>query len=89
MTVVTWLVVGAVIGWIASRVLRTDTRQGVILNVVVGMVGAWFGGWLLSPLVGAGAMNHGSLGPPDLLVSFVGAVVLLILVNLVRKVTAQ
>ena len=45
-----WLVVGGLIGWLASIIMRTDAQQGIILNIVVGIVGAILGGWLIGPL---------------------------------------
>ena len=80
-----WIVVGGVIGWIASLIMRTDGQQGMILNIVVGLVGALLGGWLISPLVGAGTINDGSFNMASLGVSLVGAVILLAIVNLVRR----
>ncbi len=52
MNFIIWLVVGGLIGWIASKIMRTDAQQGVFLNIVVGIVGSMLGGWLISPLVG-------------------------------------
>ena len=63
-----WLVVGGVIGWIASLIMKTDAQQGLLLNIVVGIVGALIGGWLLSPLVGAGTLNQGDFSVAGLLV---------------------
>jgi uncharacterized membrane protein YeaQ/YmgE (transglycosylase-associated protein family) len=80
-----WLIVGGVIGWIASLIMKTDAQQGLVLNVVVGIVGALIGGWLLSPLVGAGTLNQGDFSLPGLLVSLVGAIILLFVVNLIRR----
>jgi uncharacterized membrane protein YeaQ/YmgE (transglycosylase-associated protein family) len=80
-----WLVVGGVIGWIASLIMKTDAQQGLALNVVVGIVGALIGGWLISPLVGAGTLNQGDFSLAGLLVSLVGAIILLFIVNLIRR----
>ena len=80
-----WLVVGGLIGWIASKIMNTDAQQGVILNVVVGIVGAFIGGMLISPLVGVPTINQNALSLGALLVSLVGAVILLAIVNLVRR----
>ena len=85
MNIIIWLVVGGVIGWLASLVMKTDAQQGVILNVVVGIVGAMLGGWLISPLVGVGTINQDTFSLPAMLVSFVGAAILLAIVNLVRR----
>jgi uncharacterized membrane protein YeaQ/YmgE (transglycosylase-associated protein family) len=83
--IIIWLIVGGVIGWLASLVMRTDAQQDVLLNVVVGIVGAMLGGWLLSPLLGAGSINQGNFSVAGLAVSFLGAVILLALINLVRR----
>jgi uncharacterized membrane protein YeaQ/YmgE (transglycosylase-associated protein family) len=76
-----WLVVGALIGWIASMVMRTDAQQGILLNVFVGIVGAAIGGFLF----GANTINSGGFSLSALLVSFVSALILLAIVNLVRR----
>ena len=68
MNFIIWLVVGGVLGWLASLMMRTDGQQGVVLNVVVGIVGAFLGGLLISPLVGAGNINDGNFSLPSLLV---------------------
>jgi len=80
-----WLVIGGVIGWLASIVMRTDGNQGIFLNIVVGIVGAVLGGWLISPLVGAPSINSGEISLASLLVSFLGAVILLAIVNLFTR----
>ncbi|MGA0609294.1 GlsB/YeaQ/YmgE family stress response membrane protein [Caldimonas sp. KR1-144] len=84
-TLIVWLVVGGILGWLASMVMRTDGQQGIVLNIVVGIVGAAIGGWLLSPLVGAPTINQNVFSPASLLVSLIGAIVLLAIVNLVRR----
>ena len=85
MNFIIWLVVGGVIGWLASIVMKTDGQQGVFLNVVVGIVGAMLGGWFISPLIGVGTINQDNFSLPAMLVSFVGAAILLAIVNLVRR----
>ncbi len=89
MNIIIWLVVGGLIGWVASMVMRTDGQQGIILNVVVGIVGAALGGWFLSPLVGASTINQNNFSMSGLVVSFLGAVILLAIVNLVRRGSAR
>jgi uncharacterized membrane protein YeaQ/YmgE (transglycosylase-associated protein family) len=84
-----WLVVGGLIGWVASKVMRTDGQQGIILNVVVGIVGAALGGWFLSPLVGASTINQNNFSVSGLVVSFLGAVILLAIVNFFRRGSAR
>ncbi|MBV1689386.1 GlsB/YeaQ/YmgE family stress response membrane protein [Novosphingobium sp. G106] len=79
------LVVGGVIGWLASMVMRTDAQQGILLNIVVGIVGAILAGVVLNPLIGGGNIMSGSFNASSLLVSFLGAVVLLAIVNLFRR----
>ncbi len=79
-----WLIIGGIVGWLASLIMRTDGQQGILLNVVVGIVGAFIGGWLISPMVGVATINEGiSIG--SILVSLVGAVILLAVVNLFRR----
>ena len=82
---IVWLIVGGIIGWLASIVMKTDAQQGTLMNVVVGIVGAFLGGLLLSPLFGTGTINQGSFSLPSLLVSLLGAVILLAIVNLFRR----
>jgi len=80
-----WLVLGGIVGWLASILMKTDAQQGLLLNVLVGIVGAMVGGWLISPLVGVATINQDNFSLPGLLVSFVGAVILLAVVNLFRR----
>ena len=85
MNFIIWLAVGGLIGWVASLLMRTDGQQGIILNIVVGIVGALLGGWLLSPMLGAPSINSGVISMGSLLVSFLGAVILLAIVNLISR----
>ena len=87
MNIIIWLVLGGVIGWAASAVMRT--QEGLLLNVVVGIVGAALGGWFLSPLVGVSTINQSNFSAASLVVSFLGAIVLLAIVNLVRRGAAR
>jgi uncharacterized membrane protein YeaQ/YmgE (transglycosylase-associated protein family) len=84
-----WILVGAVIGWLASIMMGTNARQGFLLDVIVGILGALLGGFLLSPLLGAGSINSGDFSLGGLLVSFIGAVILLAIVNLFRRGTVR
>ena len=79
------IVVGGILGWLASIVMRTDAQQGIFLNVIVGIVGALLAGFVLNPLIGGGNIMSSGFGISSLLVSFLGAVVLLAIVNLVRR----
>ncbi len=85
MNIIILLVVGGVLGWLASIVMRTDAQQGIILNIVVGIVGALLGGVLITPLIGGAPITSGSFDVMSLLVSFLGAIVLLAIVNLFRR----
>ncbi len=82
---ISWIVVGGLIGWVASKIMNTDAQQGVFLNIVVGIVGAMLGGWLISPLVGVGTINQDTFSLGALLVSLAGAAILLAIVNLIRR----
>ena len=84
MGIIVWLVVGGVVGWLASIIMRTDGQQGLLLNVVVGIVGALLAGFVVSPLLGIGTINQG-LSMGTFLVSLVGAILLLAIVNLFRR----
>jgi len=85
MNIIIWLVVGAVVGWLASIVMKTNAQQGWLLNIIVGIVGALLAGWFLAPLFGTGTINQGDFSLPALIVSFLGAVILLGVVNLLRR----
>ena len=85
MGLIIWLIVGGIIGWLASMIMKTDGQQGIILNVVVGIVGALLSGWLLAPMLGTGTINSDDFSLASLGVSFIGALILLAIVNLVRR----
>jgi uncharacterized membrane protein YeaQ/YmgE (transglycosylase-associated protein family) len=89
MNFIIWLIVGGVIGWLASIVMKTNGQQGIVLNVIVGIVGALLAGWLISPMLGVGTINQDNFSLPSLLVSFVGAALLLAIVNLMRRGAAR
>lgn len=86
MNFILFIIVGGIVGWLASLVMNTDRSQGLILNIVVGIVGALLAGWLLSPVFGIAPISSGnSLSIPSILVSLLGAIILLALINLVRR----
>lgn len=85
MTLILVLIIGGIIGWLASVVMRTDAQQGVFLNVIVGIVGALIAGVLITPLIGGAPITSGSFDIMSLLASFLGAVILLAVVNLFRR----
>ena len=85
MTFIMWLVVGGILGWLASIVMKTNDRQGIILNIIVGIVGAFLGGLVLAPLFHTGTINQGDFSIGSLFVSFLGAIILLAIVNFFRR----
>lgn len=85
MTLIMILIVGGIIGWLASLVMRTDGQQGIFLNVVVGIVGALVAGLLVTPFLGGAPITSGSFDIMSLVVSFLGAVILLAIINLIRR----
>lgn len=80
-----WIIVGGILGWVASMIMRTDAQQGTLLNIIVGIIGALLAGAILSPLLGVGTINDGNFSLSALLVSLLGAVILLGIVNLFRR----
>jgi uncharacterized membrane protein YeaQ/YmgE (transglycosylase-associated protein family) len=81
-----WLLFGALVGWLASIVMRTDAHQGAVLNIVVGIIGAFLGGLLVNLATGRGVtVTNNVFDLTSLLVAFVGAVVLLAIVNLATR----
>jgi uncharacterized membrane protein YeaQ/YmgE (transglycosylase-associated protein family) len=85
MNFIIWIVVGGLIGWVASLVMKTDANQGLFLNVIVGIVGALLGGWFLSPILGTSTINQNDFSLPSLGVSLLGAIILLLVVNLIGR----
>jgi uncharacterized membrane protein YeaQ/YmgE (transglycosylase-associated protein family) len=85
MTFILWLIIGGLIGWVASMIMGTNDTQGKLLNIVVGIVGAFLSGLLLAPMLGTGTINQGDFSIGSLLVSLVGAVVLLWIVGMLRR----
>jgi len=83
---IVWIIAGALIGWVASLIMRTNKRQGLIADIVVGIVGAFLAGYFLSPLFGVSTINEGNFSIPALLVSLGGAIILLAISKLFRNV---
>ena len=81
-----WIIAGALIGWLASLIMRTNSRQGLIADIFVGIVGAFVGGYFLSPLFNVSTINEGNFSIPALLVSLGGAIILLAISKLFRNV---
>lgn len=82
--IIIWIVVGGVVGWLASLIMRTDAQQGILLNIVVGIVGAFLAGLI----IGGGSINDG-ITLESFLWSLLGAVILLAIVNLIRRGTVR
>ncbi|MGI4731374.1 MAG: GlsB/YeaQ/YmgE family stress response membrane protein [Janthinobacterium lividum] len=89
MNLIILLVVGGLVGWVASLIMRTDAQQGIFLNVVVGIVGAMLAGFILTPLIGGAPITSGVISISTILVSLLGAVVLLAIINLFRRGTVR
>ena len=85
MNLIIWLVVGGILGWVASLIMKTDGQQGIVLNVVVGIVGALLAGFVLAPMFGTGTINSNDFSASGLLVSLLGAAILLAIVNMFRR----
>jgi uncharacterized membrane protein YeaQ/YmgE (transglycosylase-associated protein family) len=85
MNFILWLVIGGILGWLASMIMNTNAQQGVFLNIVVGVIGALLAGFLLTPLFGVGTINQNNFSLPALFISLLGAIVLLAIVNLFRR----
>lgn len=83
------LIVGGLIGWVASIIMRTDAQQGIVLNVVVGIVGALLAGFIVTPLIGGAPITSGAINLQTILVSLLGSVVLLAIINLARRGTVR
>lgn len=89
MNFIIWLIVGGIIGWVASLIMKRDAQQGIILNVIVGIVGSFLGGFLIAPLLGSGTANSGDFSVMGLVASLIGAVILLAIVNLFTRGRAR
>jgi len=83
MNIIIYLIAGAIVGYIASRIMRTNSQQGLLLDIVVGVIGAFVAGWFLSPILGVGTIND-AITLPTMLVTLLGSVILLAVVNLFR-----
>ncbi len=81
-----WIIAGALVGWAASVIMKTNRQQGLIADIIVGIVGAFVGGYFLSPLFNISTINEGNFSIPALLVSLGGAVILLAISKLFRNV---
>jgi uncharacterized membrane protein YeaQ/YmgE (transglycosylase-associated protein family) len=85
MNFILWLIIGGILGWIASIIMHTNAQQGIFLNIVVGIIGVMVAGFLLTPLFGIGTINQNNLSLPALFVSLLGSIILLAIVNFFRR----
>ena len=85
MNILAWLIAGGILGWLASLVMKTDGQQGIFLNIIVGIIGAFIAGFVIAPMLGTGTINTNDFSLAGLVVSFLGAVVLLAIVNMFRR----
>lgn len=86
---IVWIILGGLLGWLASLVMRTDAQQGPLLNIIVGIIGAFLAGLVLTPLFGISTINQNNFSIEALLVSLLGAIILLGIVNLFRRGTVR
>jgi uncharacterized membrane protein YeaQ/YmgE (transglycosylase-associated protein family) len=86
---IAWVIAGSILGWIASMIMRTAAQPGMFLNIIVGIVGAALAGLVLSPLFGVSILNQNNFSLPALLISLIGAVTLLRVVNLLHRGSVQ
>jgi uncharacterized membrane protein YeaQ/YmgE (transglycosylase-associated protein family) len=84
MNLLIYLIFGAIVGYVASRIMRTNSQQGLLLDILVGVLGAFIAGYFISPLVGVGTIND-AITIPTLLVTLLGSVILLWIYKQVRR----
>jgi uncharacterized membrane protein YeaQ/YmgE (transglycosylase-associated protein family) len=78
------IIVGGVAGWLASMVMARDASMGIFLNIIVGVIGALLGNWLIAPLLGFGG-DISSFNLPGFIIAILGAIILLAIVNLFQR----
>jgi uncharacterized membrane protein YeaQ/YmgE (transglycosylase-associated protein family) len=81
MGIIVWLIFGGLVGWVASLIMGTDSQQGIILNIVVGIIGAFIGGWLANSFGDAGVTGFNLY---SFVIATIGAIILIGLVKLLR-----
>lgn len=81
MGIILWVIFGALVGWVASMIMKTNAEQGAILNIIVGIIGAVIGGWIMSMF---GESGVGGFNVYSFLVALLGACALIAIVRAVR-----
>jgi uncharacterized membrane protein YeaQ/YmgE (transglycosylase-associated protein family) len=84
MNLIIYLIAGAIVGYVASRIMNTNSQQGTLMDIVVGVIGAFIAGWFISPLLGVATINE-AVSIPTMLVTLLGSVVLLWIVKAVHR----
>jgi len=84
MNIIIYLIAGAIVGYIASRIMHTNSQQGLILDIVVGIFGAFLAGYFISPLLGIGTIND-AISLPTMLITLLGSIILLWIVKMIRR----
>ena len=86
---IVWIIDGGLLGWIVCMIMGNDAQQGPLLNIIVGIVGSFLAGLVITPLLGGSTINQGNFSLSGLLISLLGAIVLLAIVNLLRRGTVR
>jgi len=84
MNIIIYLIAGAIVGYVASRVMKTNSQQGLLMDIVVGVIGAFLAGYFISPLLGVGTIND-AITLPTMLVTLIGSIVLLWIYKMIAR----
>lgn len=82
MSILLWIIFGALAGWIASLIMKTDAQQGALANIIIGIIGAFIGGWLFNMFGAAGTTGFNLW---SLIVAVIGSIILIWIIRLVRR----
>lgn len=85
MNFIIWLIVGSLVGWVAGIIMGTNRRKGLLMNIIVGIVGAFLAGIVLTPYFGISTINQNNFSFPSLMVSLLGAIILLAIFSLFNR----
>jgi uncharacterized membrane protein YeaQ/YmgE (transglycosylase-associated protein family) len=89
MNLIAWLVAGGVVGWLASLSMKTDAKQGVLIDIVIGAAGAFVGGYFFAPMIAGSAAVAPGFAVTPFVVSVFGAVAALIITRMLRRAASQ